>query len=381
LFKIILFILFFFTAIYYTLKDEIYRDKEIIFASSLPKTGIMNQWGKSVEMGVLAYFNYVNENNLLNNKTLKFIAYDDKYEPALTLENIEKLIKEHNTFGFLGFVGTPTVKNILPVLENTPIPFIAPFTGAEFLRQKHLENIINIRSSYKDEIERLVDYLYHKKNLSKFAVFYQNDDYGEEGYISLIKALDKRNLPLIAEGTYKRNTLSLSHAFDEIKDAKPEVIVLVGAYKANALFIQKAKQHPNFKTTIFCVISFGDANAVVQELHGETDNIIFSQVVPSYDDSTIPVIKEYKLLMKRYYPNEPLGFISLESFLAAKTVVKTIQSVQDKLSQKAFLKNIKTLPNNFLEGIPTVFKDSQLLNAVHLFEYKESKFIEIAHEH
>lgn len=381
MFKFILFILLFFTTIYYTLKDEVYRDKEIIFSSSLPQTGIMNQWGKSVESGILAYFNYVNDNNLLHNKTIKFIAYDDKYEPALTLENIEKLIKEHNTFGFLGFVGTPTVKNILPILEENPMPFIAPFTGAEFLRQKHLENIINIRSSYKDEIEKLVDYLYHKKNLTKFAVFYQNDDYGEEGYISLIKALDKRNLPLIAEGTYKRNTLSLSHAFDEIKEVKPEVIVLVGAYKANALFIQKAKQHPNFKNTIFCVISFGDANAVVKELEYQTDNIIFSQVVPSYDDVSIPVINEYKLLMKRYYPNEPLGFISLESFLAAKTVVKTIQSVKGKLTHETFLKAIKVLPHDFLEGVPTEFKDNQLLNDVHLFEYKESKFVEIAHEH
>ncbi|MFA6788316.1 MAG: ABC transporter substrate-binding protein [Arcobacteraceae bacterium] len=381
MFKIILFILLFFASVYFTLKDEVYRDKEIIFSSSLPKTGIMNQWGKSVESGILAYFNYINDNNLLHNKTIKFIAYDDKYEPALTLENIEKLIKEHNTFGFLGFVGTPTVKNILPILEENPMPFIAPFTGAEFLRQKHLENIINIRSSYKDEIEKLVDYLYHKKNLSKFAVFYQNDDYGEEGYISLIKALDKRNLPLIAEGTYKRNTLSLSHAFDEIKEVKPEVIVLVGAYKANALFIQKAKQHPNFKNTIFCVISFGDANAVVKELAYQTDNIIFSQVVPSYDDVSIPVINEYKLLMNRYYPNEPLGFISLESFLAAKTVVKTIQSINGHLSNETFLKAIKGLPHNFLEGVPTEFKDNQLLNDVHLFEYKESKFVEIAHEH
>lgn len=380
MFKIIVFILLFFTTIYFTLKDEVFRDKEIIFSSSLAKTGIMNQWGKSVEVGILAYFNYVNDNNLLGKKSIQFVSYDDKYEPALTLENINKLIRDHNTFGFLGFVGTPTVKNILPVLEEHQIPFIAPFTGAEFLRQESLESIINIRSSYKDEIEKIVDYLHQKKNLTKFAVFYQNDDYGEEGYISLIKALNKRNLPLIAEGTYKRNTLSLSHAFDEIKEVKPEVILLVGAYKANALFIQKAKKHPNFKDTIFCVISFGDANAIVKELNYDTQNIIFSQVVPSYDDTSIPVIKEYKLLMKRYYPNEPLGFISLESFLAAKTVYEAIKNIKGNITQDKFLESIKTLPHNFLEGIPTEYKHSQLLNTIHLFEYQDSKFMEITHD-
>lgn len=56
MFKVIVFILLFFTTIYYTLKDEVYRDNEIVFSSSLSKTGIMNQWGKSVESGVLAYF-------------------------------------------------------------------------------------------------------------------------------------------------------------------------------------------------------------------------------------------------------------------------------------------------------------------------------------
>jgi len=379
LFKIIIFILFFFISIYFTLKDEVFRNQEIVFGASLPKTVIMNQWGKSVENGILAYFNHVNDNKLLNDKTLKFIAYDDKYEPAITLENLEKLIHNHHPFAFLGFVGTPTTKIILPLLEENQIPFIAPFSGAEFLRQKHLKTVINFRSSYKDEIETLVDYLYDQKRLNKFAVFYQNDDYGEEGYISLIKALKKRDLSLISEGTYKRNTLSLSHAFDEIKQSKPEVIVLVGAYKANALFIQKAKKHPNFKETIYCVISFGDANAMVNELKGETDDIIFSQVVPSYDDTSIVVVQEYSSLMKKYYPHEPLSFISFESFLAAKTVVETIKNISGTLTQDKFITTIKQLPPNFLQGIPSKFKNSQLLNDVYLFEYKQSKFIEIPH--
>ncbi len=41
---------------------------------------------------------------------------------------------------------------------------------------------------------------------------------------------------------YKRNTLSIRHAFSEIKDNKPEAIIMVGAYKSNALFIKKQKR-------------------------------------------------------------------------------------------------------------------------------------------
>ena len=35
--------------------------------------------------------------DLLKDKKIKFLAYDDKYEPELTYENIEKLIHKNKT--------------------------------------------------------------------------------------------------------------------------------------------------------------------------------------------------------------------------------------------------------------------------------------------
>ena len=254
----------------------------------------MKAWGSAVYSGASSYFFHVNDNNLLKNKKIQLITYDDKYEPELTKENLNQLIEEDDVFSLFGFVGTPTVKSILPILEKENIPFIAPFTGASFLRDEYKTNIVNYRASYKEEIENLVQYLYKKKKISKIAVFYQNDDYGEEGYISLLEALEKRKLKLNSEGTYKRNTLSIKHAFYEIKKGKPEAIIMVGAYKANALFIKKAKNDPIFKDTIFCNISFGDANEMIKELNYESENLLFSSVVPYYESANISVINEYK---------------------------------------------------------------------------------------
>lgn len=340
----------------------------------------MYKWGESVEAGANAYFQYANENKLLKNKKIELVALDDKYEPGLTSDNIQTLLENKNMFALFGFVGTPTVKQILPTIENNNIPFIAPFTGGEFLRKEYYENIINIRSSYKEEILKLIEYLHHKKGLDKFSVFYQNDDYGEEGYVALIHALQQYDLKLVSEGTYKRNTLSIGHAFNEIQQTKPEAVIMVGAYKANAMFIKKAKEHANFKNTIFCNLSFGDANAMVKELNYETKNLLFSQVVPSYTNMNIPVIKEYMQLMEKYSPNTPLGFISLESFIAAKTVVTTFKNINGYITREKFLTSIKHLPVNYLDGIKTEFKNSQLLNQTYLFEYKNNTFIEVDSE-
>jgi ABC-type branched-subunit amino acid transport system substrate-binding protein len=380
LFRIILFFIFFGTLLYINLKEEIFNSKTLYLGASLPQTGIMKAWGSAVYSGANAYFSYVNENNLLNGKEIKLITYDDKYEPELTKDNIQTLIEKNNIFAFFGFVGTPTVKNVLPILEKENIPFVAAFTGASFLRNHKNDHFINLRSSYAEEIENLVQYLHEKKGVTRIAVFYQNDNYGEEGFVSLLSSLKKHNLTLAGEGTYKRNTLSIRHAFNEIKEAKPQAVILVGAYKANALFIKTAKNSENFNNTLFCNVSFGDADEMIKELNYETHNLLFSQVVPSYNDDSIHVILEYKRMMRRYYPDQPLSFISLESFLAAKTVVKALQQIKGNITQQRFLDQIKKLPSEFLSGLTLNYKNTQLLNKVYIFKYENSKFVDVNRE-
>ncbi len=374
--KYILLIIILIFTIYYNYKDNYFNDKVLTLGVSIPKSGIMKAWGNAVYSGASAHFLEVNKNNLLKNKKIKLIVYDDKYEPELTIENTKKLIKEE-VFAFFGFVGTPTVKKILPLLESNDIPFIAPFTGAPFLRKSNRKNYVNFRSSYQEEISYMVKYLHKNKNITKFAVFYQNDDYGEVGFVSLLHALDNEGLTLAGEGAYKRNTLSIRHAFYEIKSVKPEAVLMVGAYKANALFIKTAKSNPIFKDTIFCNISFGDADEMIKELNYETKNLLFSQVVPDYNDDSKGIILEYKKMMKKYYPKQELGFVSLEAYLAAKTITMALNNIKGNVSRDKFLKEIKNLPKNSLDGIIIDYKNSELHNEVYLFEYKNSKFVEV----
>lgn len=367
--------------IYFKLNDQIYNNKTIILGTSIPKTGIMKAWGSSVHNGANAYFKYVNESRLLpNGKQIEFIALDDKYEPELTQENVLNLINKHDPFALFGFVGTPTVKNILVTLDDLDIPFIAPFTGASFLRTQEKENFVNFRSSYKKEIDKIVGYLTEIKDINKIAVFYQNDHYGEEGYVSLLESLKKKKLQIHGEGMYKRNTLSIKHAFSEIKEKKPEAIIMVGAYRANALFIKKAKEDSSLKDVIFCNLSFSDANEMIKLLNFNTKNLLFSQVVPSYNNHNIEVVKEYKYLMNKYFPKQQLGFTSLESFLAAKTITTALSNVEGPLTRSKFLTSLKNIPSDTLKGISLNYENNQLLNKTYLFEYKDSEFKEIKYE-
>ena len=61
----------------------------------------------------------------------------------------------------LGLTGTANVAAVLPLLakEDPPVPLISPFTGANLLRDPPINHVFNVRASYGDEVEKLVQHL------------------------------------------------------------------------------------------------------------------------------------------------------------------------------------------------------------------------------
>ena len=363
--KTISFFLLILVVLVYFLQREREYDDVILLGSSLPKSGIMKEFGHSVHNGADAYFRYSNDHGLLQGKKIKFVTYDDKYEPDIMLENTHRLLTNEDLFLLFGFVGTPTIKRVLFTIKNSDIPFVAPITGADFLREKQHHSVVNFRASYHEEIASIIDYLYNQKNIRKFGVFYQNDDYGESGYISVINILNKYGLKRTASGSYKRNTLSLKQALNDIAKDKPEAIIMIGAYQPNALFIEKARNTDNLKNALFASISFGDADEMTKTLDYNATNIVFSQVVQSYNAQT-QVVDEYKKIFKMYYPKKSYDFLSLEAFLSAKMTVQALQKTVGDITR-----------SNFLQQIQKTIKQNSHFSKVYLYQFANGQFIEI----
>lgn len=94
-------------------------DGEIVFASSAALSGPQKEIGKAYTSGIKTYFRYINENGGISGKKIKYIVYDDKYEPSIAKQNIIKIIKTHkNLFGILSIAGTYSSKETLKVLKN-----------------------------------------------------------------------------------------------------------------------------------------------------------------------------------------------------------------------------------------------------------------------
>lgn len=339
----------------------------IILGQSCALSGPAKDLGIEMRAGLLASFGLINDNGGVKGREIHLISLDDGYEPDKAVRNTLKLITEDDVFLLIGEVGTPTSKAVVPIIEEYQIPFFAPFTGAELLRNPFRKYVINVRASYYQEMEQLADYLINQRHFSRISCFYQNDSYGYAGLKGIERALAKRGMQLVSKGTYERNTLAVMGGMKDIYRADPEVVVLVGAYPACAEFIKLSKTKINENLT-FCNISFVGTESLKDALGAYGADVIISQVVPDPKDPSIPLIKEYMQSMRRYQHGAPLSFTSLEGYIAGRLFAKIADSVAGELTRESFILAMQTVGSFNLGGVLLSFgpEDHQGMDTIYL---------------
>ena len=165
-----------------------YNTQPILLASSSALSGPTAKLGTRLNQGAQAYFDRINSSGGIYGCQILLEIVDDGYEPFKTLKNTQKFLKGNNVFALFNYVGTPTTSVVFPLVKNKPLPFLMPFTGAEFLRKPVTSNIFNLRASYYQEVEAQIDYLVKEEKITKVGLLIQADEFGvavEEGYITL----------------------------------------------------------------------------------------------------------------------------------------------------------------------------------------------------
>ena len=322
-------------------EEGVSKDK-ILFGQVAALSGPAQALGQGMQVGILAAFEEANRAGGINGRKLELKSVDDGYEPEKTIEATNKMIKDDKIFALIGPVGTPTSKAGQPIASAAKIPFIGPFTGAEFLRNPYNRYVVNIRSSYFQETEAWIEHLTKDLGITKIGILYQDDAFGLAGLDGVKMAMAKRNMSLVASGAFKRNTTAVKSALLEIMKGQPQAIVTVGPYKPIAEFIKLARQLTT--GTVFVAISFVGSDSLAAELGKDGTGVIISQVVPFPMDKSLPVVASYQAAIKAADSNAKPGFVSLEGYLVGRLVVEALKRIQGEPSREALLDAIAKAP-------------------------------------
>ena len=338
--------------------------EKILFGQAAALDGPAAALGQGMREGLLAAFAEANKAGGIKGRQIELISRDDGYDPNKSIQVAKQLIDQDKVFALVGSVGTPTSAAVQPIASEAGVPFIGAFTGAEFLRTPYKANVVNFRASYFQETETMVEHLTKDLGVSRIAIFYQDDAFGQAGLTGVKRALDRRKLALVAEGAYERNTTAVKRALLLIRKGRPEAVIMVGAYKPCAEFIKVA--HQIKLDAVFVNISFVGSEALAKELGRDGAGVVVTQVVPFPTDTSIGVVAHYQAALKAVKADASPGFVSLEGYMVGRLVVLALEKIPGNTITRANM--LEAMSHNFdLGGITLTYGPNDNQGSDHVF--------------
>jgi branched-chain amino acid transport system substrate-binding protein len=334
--------------------------REIRIGMSAAFRGTAAGLGTEFYRGAQAYYDEVNARGGVNGRVLTVVGLDDNYEPLPCVRNTLQLLDKESVFFLSNYVGTPTLTRALPVIKRyaeQQVVLVGNFTGAQPQREApYVEHVFNIRASYRQEMAALVDRFW-QVGARTIGVYSQADAYGRSGTDGVSRALAARGARIAAETTYQRGAKfedDMAPAVNALRRTGADAVLCTGAYQGCGAFVRTARDLG--WTVPIANVSFVGSDAMLRMLvqHGRTSGrdytraLVNSQVVPSYDDVSLPGVVEYRGLMERHNPSLPpalrddkyvpqrYSFISLEGYVNARVIVEALRRVGPHLTRHGF---------------------------------------------
>lgn len=330
--------------------------EDLVIGQVVPLTGVIAGTGQEYLAGGQAYFAHINARGGIYGRKIRLVVKDDAYKPDATVQATKEILEADKPIALFGFVGTGNVLalNRNNVLSDAGIALLAPYTGAQELREPAHPNIFHIRASYGDETGRMVEHLY-TLGLRKVAVMYQDDPFGKNGLAGAQKALEKLNLKPVATGSYDRTKPEeVDAAVSAIAPANPEAVIMVSVNRASAAFVKKLRASGS-KARLFSisVVNFKELlkNAGEETVRG----VGISQVMPYPYSPLVPVAKEFQQMMAQYQPDKVVSYASIESFIAAKILVEALKRSGGDPTRAKVLAQLEKMNNYDVGGFKVNF--------------------------
>jgi ABC-type branched-subunit amino acid transport system substrate-binding protein len=318
----------------------------ILIGQTVGLTGTVAAPVKEMNEGANAYFAQVNRSGGIHGRQIVLRTLDDKFDPARTLENTTRLIKEDHVFALFQGRGTPHTKGILPLLAVTGVPLVGPTTGADLLHHPINPLVFNVRPRYQDEVATGVKH-FATLGLQRIALLHVDDAFGLDARQGFTEAMGRSGLAPDMIRKFERVNPDYAGVAADIVRADPDALILASSSK-NTVEMIKALRSAGSLVPIL-TLSVNSSTAFVNELGADGTGVIVVQVMPVPDLKLSLLAGEF---IKAAQANKAtLSYAAMEGFVNAKVLVEGLKRAGPTLTREKFIKALESIQKFDLGGL------------------------------
>lgn len=323
-------------------------------AQSMDLSGPLADLGQAMNQGAKACFAAVNAKGGVNGRRIELTTADDGYDVKRALANVSGFIADPSYLALFNCMGTPMIEAMLPQVIEAGIPFFAPFSGAMSIRQKNARNVFNVRASYADEANQLVQHL-ATVGIKRVAVVYQNNSFGKEVFTATQQAMTQHKLEALAVSTVENDSSDAGAAAKKIAAAEPEVVLIGLAGKPAIAFIQAMRVQR--KVSQLYALSIMGTTSMTSTLGADAVGITISQIVPLPHNVSKPIVREFQQAWSESKTAMEPSHLALEGYINARIFVEALRRTGRSVTRSNLINSVWGIKRFDLGGFTVNFSE------------------------
>jgi branched-chain amino acid transport system substrate-binding protein len=289
---------------------------QITIGSHQPLTGIAAPGYDEIAPASNAYFQYVNAHGGIYGRKIVYKFLNDQYNPSITSTVVHQLILQDSVYAIFNGLGTPTHLAVAPFINSEKVPDVFVASGCEcWNNTSSLPDTFGWQLDYVREGKILGDYIKQHFAGKKVGVFYQDDEFGQDGLKGLTYEVPKSQL--VSKQSYDPTNTKIGPQIAAPKATGAQVVVsftvpaftaimkltMLGLKYGPKLVVSDVGSDP---ITLAGLLAAFAKNKTAGFGNSLTQGIITDSYLPSTGQTSNSWIQLFSKIQKQYLPKLPL---------------------------------------------------------------------------
>jgi branched-chain amino acid transport system substrate-binding protein len=295
-----------------------------------------------------AYFRMINEQGGIAGRQIKYIYYDDAFNPAKTVEQVRRLIESDNVAFLFNMLGTAPNSAVVKYINAQKVPHLfLSVNGDKWGDYQTYPWTMGFAPSARTEAQIFGKYALSQKADAKFGVLHQNDDLGKDFVLGLKDVLGPKFEQMATVVSHEVTDPTIDSQIVSLKSANPDVLISGTTAKFAAQSIRKIFEL-GWKPMHFIPSGAASITATiipvgVEKAQGVITSVYLKDVAdPAWADD--PAIKEFLAFMAKYFPDgNPKDGYNLYAYSVAGVLIRILKQCNGNFARENIMREANNL--------------------------------------